>query len=74
MRIFSIKYKGASTWQNMYFSREFTFSDNNKIIAGILFFRKKDAEAYLNTLEFKEYYEVVGATVDKSKLDNRRLS
>jgi len=36
--------------------------------------RKKDAEAYLKTLEYKEFYEVVGATVDKPNLDNRRSS
>jgi len=58
----------------MFFDREFTFSNNNKIYSGILFFRKKDAEAYLETLEYKEFYEVVGATVDKSNFDNRRSS
>jgi GDP-L-fucose synthase len=35
--------------------REFTFADNNKIHSGILFFRKKDAEAYLKTLQYKEF-------------------
>ena len=74
MRVFLIKHKGATIWQNMFFDREFTFSNNNKIYSGILFFRKKDAEAYLETLEYKEFYEVVGATVDKSNFDNRRSS
>ena len=74
MRVYLIKHKGATIWQNMFFDREFTFSDNNKIHSGILFFRKKDAEAYLKTLEYKEFYEVVGATVDKSNFDNRRSS
>jgi hypothetical protein len=67
MRVFIIKRKGASTWYNMYFDKEITFSDGNKINTGKLFFRKKDAEAYLKTLEHKEFYEVVGATVDKLK-------
>ena len=58
----------------MFFDREFTFSDNNKIHSGILKKKKKDAEAYLKTLEYKEFYEVVGATVDKSNFDNRRSS
>ena len=74
MRVYLIKHKGATIWQNMFFDREFTFSDNKKINSGILFFRKKDAEAYLKTLEYKEFYEVVGATVDKSNFDNRRSS
>lgn len=69
-----IKHKGATIWQNMFFDREFTFAENNKIHSGILFFRKKDAELYLKTFEYKEFYEVVGATVDKSNFDNRRLS
>jgi hypothetical protein len=64
MRVFIIKHKGANTWGNMFFDRELTFSDGNTIHAGMLFFRKKDAQAYLRSLEFKEYYEVVGATVD----------
>lgn len=58
----------------MFFDRKFTFADNNKIYSGILFFRKKDAKLYLKTLEYKEFYEVVGATVDKSNFDNRRSS
>ena len=74
MRVYLIKHTGATIWQNMFFDREFTFSDNNKIHSGILFFRKKDAEAYLKTLEYKKFYEVVGATVDKSNIDNRRSS
>ena len=53
-KMFKIGQKGATIWQNMFFDREFTFSNNNKIYSGILFFRKKDAEAYLETLEYKE--------------------
>ena len=74
MRVFIIKHKGATIWQNMYFDKEITFSDGNKINAGKLFFRKKDAEAYLKALEHNEFYEVVGATVDKSDADNRKRS
>jgi hypothetical protein len=74
MRVFIIKNKGATIWQNMYFDKEITFSDGNKINAGKLFFRKKDAEAYLKALEHNEFYEVVGATVDKSYTDNRKRS
>ena len=74
MRVFIIKHKGASIWQNMYFDKEITFSDGNKINVSKLFFRKKDAEAYLKALEYNEFYEVVGATVDKSYTDNRKKS
>jgi len=65
MRVFIIKHKGANIWQNIYFDKEITFSDGNKIHAGKLFFRRKDAEYYLKSLENNEYLEVVGATVDK---------
>ena len=74
MRVFLIKHKGASIWQNMYFDRQVTFSNDNKIPIGILFFKKKDAEAYLKTLNLHDLYEVVGATVDKSSADNRKYN
>ena len=67
MRVFLIKNKGATIWQNMLFDKEITFSDGNKINTCKLFIRKKDAVAYLNSLEYKEFYEVIGATVDKEK-------
>lgn len=72
MRVYLIKHKGAAIWQNMYFDKEVTFSDGNKINMGLLFFRRKDALAYLETLSYKEFYEVVGATVDSSNVDNRK--
>jgi len=37
MRVFIIKHKGANTWGNMFFDRELTFSDGNKINTGLLF-------------------------------------
>jgi hypothetical protein len=72
MRIFVIKHKGSSNWQNMAADREITFSDNKSIYAGLFFLRKKDAQKYLNTLEYKEFYEIIGATVDNSNQDNRK--
>ena len=71
MRAFAIKHKGKTIWQNMLFDREITFSDNDKVSAGSLFFRKKDALKYLETFEHKQFYEVVGITIDKSEKDNR---
>lgn len=74
MRAFTIKRKGKTIWQNMMFDRVLTFSDEDKIYVGLLFFRKKDAKKYLDTFQYKEYYEVIGVTIDKSKKDNRVLN
>jgi len=67
MRVFLVKRKGATYLGNMYFDSNITFSDGNKITTGILFFRKKDAQAYLKSIGYNEFYEVVGATVDNTK-------
>lgn len=72
MRIYVIKHKGASNWQNLYLERELTFTDGDKIYAGLMFFRKKDAEKYRKTFEYPEGSEVIGATLDKCMQDNRR--
>jgi len=71
MRAYTIKHQGKTIWQNMQFDREISFSDGDKIFAGLLFFRKKDAKKYLETFEYKQFYEVVGVTIDKSFKDNR---
>lgn len=72
MRIYFVKHKGANTWQNINLDREIVFSDLTKIYAGLMFFRKKDAKKYLASKSYSEFYEVVGATVDISKKDNRK--
>lgn len=74
MRAFTIKRRGKTIWQNMMFDRVLTFSDEDKIYVGLLFYRKKDAKKYLDTFQYKEYYEVIGVTIDKSKKDNRVLN
>ena len=51
---------------------KFTFNDGDEIYAGTLFFSKKDANKCLETLSNKHFYEVVGVTIDKSKIDNRK--
>lgn len=43
MRLFAIKHKGKTILQNLLLDRELTFLDG-KFYAGLLFFRKKDAE------------------------------
>jgi len=77
MRAYIIKFKGKTIWQNMLKENmlkehKFTFDDGEEIYAGTLFFRKTDAKKYLNTFEYKEFWEVIGVTIDKSKIDNRK--
>lgn len=73
MGVYLIKHTGASIERNMYFDRSFEFNDGGKIYVSIVFFRKKDAEKYLKTLEHNEFFLVVGATMDKVESDNRKL-
>jgi hypothetical protein len=72
MRLFIIKHKGANGFQNFVTEKQLTFNDEVKILVGYVFFRKKDAEKYLKTFKYSEFFEVVGCTVDKSKGDNRK--
>ncbi len=74
MRAFTLKRKGKSIWQNMLFDRELTFPNGEKVFAGLLFFRKKDAKKYLETFHYKEYFEIIGVNIDKSDQDNRVFS
>ena len=67
MRIYLIKRKGSTYWWNMVLDRSITFADETKVFCDFIFYRKKDAQKYLKTFEHKEYFEVVGATIDKSK-------
>jgi hypothetical protein len=73
MRAYIIKHIGKTNWGNMLFESEITFTNKKIIHTGILFFRKKDAKLYLETFEYKEFYEVVGVMIEKSNFDNRRL-
>lgn len=72
MRAYTIKHTGKSIWQNIVFEKELTFADGDKIFCGYLFFRKKDAKKYLESFEYKDFYEVVGLTVDRCEQDNRK--
>ena len=72
MRAYIIKFKGKTILRNMLTEHKLTFNDGYEIYARTLFFRKTDAKKYLNTFEYKEFYEVVGVTIDKSKIDNRK--
>lgn len=71
MRAFTIKHTGKTIWCNMFIDGHMQLHDKTVAYTGILFFRKKDAQKYLNTFQFKEHFEVIGVTIDKSKKDNR---
>jgi hypothetical protein len=73
MRVYMIKHKGATQWYNFFVDRVFTFTypKEEKVNVGSFFFRKRDAVKYLNSFPHAHFYEVVGATVDFSKWDNR---
>lgn len=64
MRIYTIKHKGATIWHNMYFYKQMSI-ENKNINIGLLFFRRKDAKLFLDSLPYKDYYEIVGASIDK---------
>ena len=72
MRAYIIKFKGKTILRNIFTNLKLKVNDDDEIYAGILFFRKKDANKYLETLSNKHFYEVVGVTIDKSKIDNRK--
>ena len=65
MRTFIIKRKEAATLKNLFFNTEISFSDNTTIYAGLLFLRKKEEKKYLSTLKCKNFYEVIGVTINK---------
>lgn len=71
MRAFIIKRTGKTWLGNMLFDSSMEFSDGYKCYFDKIFYRKKDAQKYLDTFKYKEYFEVVGVTIDKSKKDNR---
>ena len=72
MRAYIIKHKGKTWWGNLILDYSHVFSDNSKIYTSTMYIKRKDAVKYLNTLEYNEFYEVVGLTIDKSKQDNRK--
>ena len=71
---YNIKFKGKTILRNVLIDYKFTFNDGDEIYVCTLFLRKKDAKKYLETLSNKHFYEVVGVTIDKSKIDNRKRS
>lgn len=74
MKIWIIKRKGKTWWGNITFGT-MTITKGNKeyqINSGEFFLRKKDAQKYLSDHPYPEFYEVVSAEVQQSKIDNRK--
>lgn len=67
MKVYIIKRKGGAHWYNFCLESVLTFQHGEKIYAGKVFLRKKDALKHLRTFDYPHFYEVVGATVDKPK-------
>lgn len=67
MRGYVIKRTGANIPQNLIHESTIGLSDKTILYASYLFFRKKDAAKYLNTFEYKEFFEVIGVTFDEPK-------
>lgn len=72
MRAYTIKCKGAAIWQNALMGVSMEFPDGPKIYADYLFYRKKDAIRYLESIKGNSSLEVVGLTMDEVKQDNRK--
>ncbi len=59
MHFWILKHKGADYWGNYMHSYEITFNDNEKVWADLIFYRRKDAQKYLKSKEYGQYYEVM---------------
>ena len=60
MKIWLIKHTGADWFGNYRHDREIELADGSILYSQLCFYRKKDAVAYLKTLTYPEFYEVVG--------------
>jgi len=76
MKMWFVKWKGAMWWGNFRHWREITIQRPGKhketFDVDTAFYRKKDAELFRQTLDYPDGFEVVGATLPKSKSDRRR--
>jgi len=71
MKAYTIKSSGATIVRNILWEIRHDFKDDDWFHTGIMFFRKKDAKRYLETLKYKELYQIVALNIDKVKQDNR---
>lgn len=66
MRGYIIKRKGVLQWYNTRIEKIIRINDR-EIYADFIFYKKKDAKMYLETFPYKEYYEIIGVTLDNKK-------
>lgn len=71
INIWLIKHKGANHWGNYMHNYELTI-DNKPLYAQLCFYRRKDAQAYLKTLSYPEFYEVIKFNSQFKTGDNRK--
>jgi|18_taG_2_1085343.scaffolds.fasta_scaffold01680_4 hypothetical protein len=71
MKAYTIKSSGATIASNILWEVRHDLKSDDWFHTGIIFFRKKDAKKYLETLKYKKLYEIVALNIDKVKQDNR---
>jgi hypothetical protein len=71
MKAYTIKSSGATIASNILWEVKHDLKSDDWFHTGIIFFRKKDAKRYLETLKYKELYQIVALYIDKVKQDNR---
>ncbi len=71
MKVWLIKHQGKNWLGNMMCAFEVKVDEKTVAYAQECFYRKKDAVAYLKHYN-NEYLEVVSATLEESKQDNRK--
>ena len=65
MKLYIVKRKGANWWGNLLLDRTMTFSDGVQVYFETAFHRKKYAKKYLDTIEYKDCFEI--ATLELKK-------
>lgn len=58
MKLYIVKRKGANWWGNLLLYNTIEFSDGSYIYYEKCFHRKKDAKKYLDTFDYKEFFEI----------------
>lgn len=74
MKAYTIKSSGATITRNILWEVRQDLKEDAWFHTGVIFFRKKDAQKYLDTLKYKELYQIVALNIDKVNQDNRRTN
>lgn len=71
MKAYTIKSSGATIDRNILWEVRQDLKKDTWYHTGIIFFKKRHAKEYLESLKYKEFYEIVALNIDKVKQDNR---